>query len=483
MGGVVLVVLILVLLSRSRSSSTSSRGTISISRAFAVWFWKFVLLNAVSVAFAVIGWPWQILIAPAFVVVLAPSLVLQALVVPLRMPRVSYWTARFLGPVGVMKEFGAGAAMYGALTLAHHGPSPAAMAWLEQKIRSSKSTRGAGVVAAGLLAALRGDRRRARSLLLVADNLPRRWIPRAGRTVARDWLVTDAARVGNWREVIRLGQRGRESSRWTYAVARMAERLVRDPKAVPDWWLWLAWLIAPRRRATIVLLRRALAVPRTLLPVTEEPSEPPADLPDALGALGRSIDQRFALDGPALTRAVNAVDAALDLPETRARIEQRLLALGARSDAESIAFGFRKRLIELLVPVLEQSPALAAGGGPIMEQAVERVRSRLIGDVEAQCKDYWERQKNENALDPLAEWQTWALTRDAADRLVQLVPTAVPTVFQTMYVRVCNFAVFQHNKYRRLALANEMYSWLAHHCQNDAAATQLLRKNMAASLD
>src|SRR5262249_57802436 len=113
--------------------------------------------------------------------------------------------------------------------------------WLAHRVNLAQAPRGAGVVAAGLLAALRGDRRQAGALLRIADTAPQKFIPVSVRTIARDWLVADAARTGDWREVVRLGRRGRGSLRWSSALAGFGERLIGDPQAGRDWLLWLSW--------------------------------------------------------------------------------------------------------------------------------------------------------------------------------------------------------------------------------------------------
>ncbi len=87
------------------------------------------------------------------------------------------------------------------------------------------------MVAAGLLAALRKDIDRARGLLATADRMHAQLMPRSMRAVARDWLVVDAARVGNWHRVIRLGLSSTNRLRWSYNMARIAERLTGDPQA------------------------------------------------------------------------------------------------------------------------------------------------------------------------------------------------------------------------------------------------------------
>jgi hypothetical protein len=476
MAGLALIVIILVLVSRRRG------GSISLSPLFWVRVGKCVELFILLVLFGMTDLFGGILLAPAFILLFTPSFVLKLTVVPLGLPRVAYWMARWCRPLELVKETAAGAVLYGALALARKPSSTQTIGWLEQRANRAQPLRGAGVVAAGLLAALRGDGNRARCLFLIADTLARKFIPRSARVIARDWLVADAARIGNWREVIRLGRRGRHSLRWSYTVARIGERLNGDPKACQDWRLWLCWVVAPRRRATLPLLRRALAVSRAPMHTAVEPSAP-AELPDALANLGQVLERSFAIGSQSLVRSVRGVDTALDHSTTRTLVRQRLLALGAQHDAETIISGFRTRLVDLLAPIIEESPDLIGGQerSPILDQAIERVRIRLFGDIEAQCKDYGERQKRQSSLNALAEWETWAVMRDRANRLLELVPGSEHALFHTMLVPVCNFAVFQHNTYRRLTLAHEIYFWLRLHSQSDPSASQLLLKNMKAS--
>jgi hypothetical protein len=185
-------------------------------------------------------------------------------------------------------------------------------------------------------------------------------------------------------------------------------------------------------------------------------------------------------DDEALDRSVGGVDAALDQPATRALVQQRLQALGAPGEVDAVLSGLRARLGDLLVPLIEESPRAAAGEalGPILEQARDRVRTRLFRDIEAQCKDYNDRQVRQRSLNELAEWAAWAVTRDQSNRLLQLSPESENALFHTMYSPVCNFAVFQHNTCRRIGLAYDIHSWLYLHCGSDAAASQLLAGNM-----
>jgi hypothetical protein len=117
-----------------------------------------------------------------------------------------------------------------------------------------------------------------------------------------------------------------------------------------------------------------------------------------------------------------------------------------------------------------------------MEQAVWQVRRRLFGDVEARCKDYRERTQDGSALDLVAEWEAWAMLNGSADQLLELDPDVEGVLFQTVFAPVCNFAAFQHNGRKRIALAHDMFIWLLRHARSDAQARELLAKNVQAGI-
>jgi hypothetical protein len=475
-------------------------GNITIPTLIKVCLAKSFFLGLLAIlAAGLLGDAGVALLAPATVLIWTPTVVLEWVAVPLRLPRVAYWTARICRPLGLAREPCAGGIIYGALALARKKrAADATLEWLTQRFDGTARTRGAGVVALGLIAALRGDAHLARSLFGIADSWPTQLVPRKARVIARDWLVADAARSGNWRAVIRLGRRGWRSLRWSHAMARIAERLTGDPQACGDALLWLCFLLAPRRFATLAPLRRGLAGPPrasappdasleaaspvAVSPPTEGPgpegpdTEHPAaaaDSPQALADLARAIESRH--DGETLVRSVGIVDGHLDA--LRIRIEQRLHALGGRGDADAVVSAFRARLIDLVVPLIEDDPHLAAapGSSPILERAVAQVRLRLFRDIEAQCKDYQTRPEGFFSL--LFEWERWAMLRHTAERLLALDPGSESALFQAMYLPVCNFAVLQHNTYKRISLAHDMFTWLLQHATADAQASQLLAKN------
>lgn len=429
-----------------------------------------------------------------------PSVFIRGVAIPLGWARVTHALTRLLHPLAFSADRRGGAVLLGALALARRQRSPrtlATLGWLEEQLMREKALGGAGLVAAGLLMAMRGDVAQARSLLWWAHRLPAQGLMPRARAEARQWLIADAVRRDCWDEAATLGLRYGPVPGWSHAVGQMAARLEGLVPAPADWRLWLAWLSTPHWRATWPLLQRALAAPRASRP-TPTQSVPgacaPADLPQALGRLAEAL-RRGTHDEPALAQAIAAAGAWFGSAATRAHLEQRLApkgigsaALRLQPAADTVLAACRERLVELVVPLLERSPQLAArlgeattddGGGAVVADAVRRVRDRLFADVEAQCADYRERTAAQHSLEALVEHRAWVRLRDAADRLLALDPHGEYTLFQAMFLAVCNFAVYQHNECKRPLLAYEMFSWLHGHAQGHPEALALLARNVA----
>jgi hypothetical protein len=478
MHGLGLVVL-LIWLWRWRKSVSPSKNV--IPPQISTVFLKFVVLMIAGAFAADAGYFGAALWSVAAILIWTPTLVLEWIVLPLHMPRVAYWVARVGYPLGFIGESSAGCVIYGALAAERTQSRLKFAVWLKERLDQPRRLRGGGVVAAGLLATLRGDRDRARCLFLVADTLPSQVISRKARRIARDWLVAEAAQAEEWREVIRLGRDKSDSHRWSYLMARIAERLVGDRRACANWLLWLLWLIAPRRLSTLPQLRRALSMPRASIEIPQR-RQLPSELPQALAALAQTLTMQTQ-DCASVCESVRAVNHALNAMTTRSWIEARIVALGAKGDVDAIVGRARQRTVDLLVPLLESSPHLAPKDDrePILAEAVARVRSRYFKDIEAQCNDYRERTKSKETLDRVLEWELWAVLRCSADRLLMLDPASEASLFQAMWPVCNNFAALQHNERHRLMFAYEIYSWLYKHAQSTPSALRLLAQNMRAS--
>src|SRR4029077_8593955 len=111
-----------------------------------------------------------------------------------------------------------------------------------------------------------------------------------------------------------------------------------------------------------------------------------------------------------------------------------------------------------------------------------QVRRRLLGDMGARCKGYRERTAGVNSLDLVAEWEAWARVHRCANRLLELDSAAENILFQMVYAPVCNFAVYEHNGRKSIALAHDMFVWLLRYAHDTPEARQLLAKNVQAGI-
>ena len=242
---------------RTVSARTASNGT-EISPALVALFLK-VLAVIIGHAMAA-QHPNPILVYVVDIVaipVMLPTLFLQCVVVPLGLYRLAYWWTRCTVPFGFGNEFRAGAVYYGTLALARKSAAAAQIAWLQKRLPAASADTVVHDMVLALFSGMAGDHDTARTMLHSIDVTRG---PRSIRCVARDWLVADAASRGDWQAVVRRGRRGRDSFRWSYAVARMAERFdqrinrridrrnYRSAKSAPNWLLKALWWLAPRRQ-------------------------------------------------------------------------------------------------------------------------------------------------------------------------------------------------------------------------------------------
>ncbi|MES2295828.1 MAG: hypothetical protein V4582_02245 [Pseudomonadota bacterium] len=430
-------------------------------------------------------------VASAFFIVplCLPTLILRTVILPLGWHRCAYYFVRCTYPLSVCRESAAGGVVYGALALARRGATPAKLAWLAGRLAARPSPRMAGDLALGLLAALNGEQRAARLIFHSIDTRAPKFGPRSLRRIARDHLVMDAARQGQWQEVIWRGRRARHSYRWSYAVARMVERLDGRAQACPAWQLRLLWLFAPRRRATLSLLRRALAGPAPARAPAPSAAMP-ADLAGALAHFARLLlgaeKEGAAPATEQFLSVVRWVDVRLESPATHVHLHERLARLDPLSggDADAVTRAFRAQLVTLIIPLIERWPSLVQGETerPVIALAVAALEQGAMQNIEVRCDDYSHRWKTKSALDAHAEWASWAELRHAASQLIALAPDAQAAVFHQMFEPICNFAAHLHNVDGRHGLAHDMFAWLYMHANADPDASALLKKNMKAYL-
>jgi len=420
-----------------------------------------------------------IFLAPLCVLAAFPALTLRFLLVPLGLPRVAYWFSRISPPIATSTEKKAAAVLFGSLAgLRARAKDEKAAAWLQARADEIHSLRATGLAANGFLALLRGQPQAARLLFEAADSIPGRLIPRLVRRPVQTWLVADAARSGDWRAVEAIAQRGWQ--RWPRAMGLIARRLLADTNAPSDAALWLAWLAAPHRRATLPILRRALDVPRDVpAPVEDAAPERAAESPVESAIAAHAAFVR-APSSATVVRAAQAWDAARASSSECPVVARRALALETPSDP-ALA-----RIFEVAESELAPYSDLAPDdlGSTTLEAAAARSRGLGLDDIETTVKALRERTQRAKALGPADEWMEWMALRGMCER-ARGDGTNVErqrTVFSVVYPTACNHAAWLFNQQGQKLLANVIFRWLADEAATvaDERVRALLRKNVAA---
>ncbi len=255
--------------------------------------------------------------------IMQPGPVVRGLLVPLGAWRWARSASRWGGPPWLRDPEG-GAALMGVLALRRRSNEHA----LEQLERGLMAAplRGAGLVAAGLIADARGDGTAARRLLLSVDNLDPEVCPPLARAIANDWLLEDAASRDRWAEVdVRSGHALALS-----AAGRLLQTVARRLLGhASRWELLRAWISAPGRWKTWALLERAW----------DEPAM--ADFPVVDRDLSRRAANGFGLAG---TGAASLHLDAVKAHRAGELTTQELDRLGRAWDETLWDMGLRKRV-------------------------------------------------------------------------------------------------------------------------------------------
>ena len=415
-----------------------------------------------------------------------PGIYTRWLLVPLGLYRTAFALMRSACPFGSDGDFRANAVLWGALALARAPSHPSDIAWLRARLPSPSLDSLAHDAAEGVLYALAGDDTEARRLFGEVDDF--RTGSLVARQAARDWLIIDVLRRRNYEAAIKLGKRVHGNLRWSWVVARIAERLAQKPGAAQDWKLRLLWLVAPRRRATLPLLRAALSVAPVATPVRAIHALP-SDLPHALSALAEFVLRQKQTgaqpDRLQFQGIVRTIEGELAKPSWLDSLCRKTAGMpGAPPHAaEAAGQAFQRQLSERLVPLLESWPHLAATveSLPLIKQAIDSIDQRLQRDIQSRCKDYRTRTQERKLLPAAEEQHLWNQLVACATCLLKLSPERRVNVFLEMFSAVNNFAVHMHNPAEGSRLPHEMYGWLFRNAGGNREARDLALRNMQAT--
>lgn len=490
---VVLVSVVVRLLTQSQRRTQPASSQTSILGQPIGWLgfsWLFLAPAAAGLAGAVASGVWTMLPPLAvLLVVLFPWPITRMILIPLGMPRAAYYVAR-LSDLWWRGDRSGGAALAAAWALLRQPTHrEKAAAWIELKLqKSEKRLMGGAIVAHGLIAAARGDLEAARAVLESVTVMAPRAVRAIARDVALEWLIADAAALGDWKRVSELGER--PVTRTVRLMGGVADRLLRNPEAPANARLYWRWLVAPRRRWTRAVVLRAVATPYEPRERTWAHSDgpgpvvsPPPEGADALtGALWQHAEllRRPAarLSQEELVALGRAWDAALADAGLREQLLARAVALGvpgidgaltklraaAEADVGAAAEAAGIRLGELNEP------------GELLGRAAYLEKERMLSELELAASSLARRTEERRELPPLDEWREWLGIRKLYERAAAGGLDARRLAYSAIHHEVCELAVWLFNIREEKPIANAMFRWLLAEAER-VGATESARVN------
>ncbi|WP_437277377.1 hypothetical protein WME90_40010 [Sorangium sp. So ce375] len=428
------------------------------------------------------GQLWCALPLAPLTLLMAPWPFARHVIIPLGLPRTAYCVA-WLSDWTFRADRRGGAALAAAWALCRaRRPDAAVEAWVSELIERSGERagagpapapsaplRGAGIAAGAMLAAHRGDVEGARALFDSVTSLDDRACPSEARRIAAGWLAAEAASRGDWAAV--AGHACVGGGRALSLLGAVAARLLGEEPAPGALALWLRWLIAPRRRATLPLLRRALAAGAGA-PRPEPEAPEPCAAKVAEGDLwSRAVLLHAALllrprgqvSGDDLRRLGGAWDAALDDERAQAELRARAASLGA-SGAQAALGPLARAVEEDLAATLRAARVPRAEWddlGATIGRTRRRLRDELLSEVEIACDALRRRVDERRELPALSEWREWTSLRAQYEAAAVLVGTELRRLaFPKLHADVCHAAVWLFNTRKERAIANAMFRWL-----------------------
>jgi hypothetical protein len=422
-------------------------------------------------------------VAVAVVHVTLAWMVVEWVLIPLGLARSAY-VVTFLSVV-VWRSDPRGIAMVACARaiLRQSRRSAGAVAFLDRKLCETLRARGGALVAKGLSAAIHGDFETARDLMAGVDLLAEIVTPLVVRRTAVEWLVAEAASRGDWRTVLRVMEPPVAASRLARLVRCIAERLLGEPDAPGNEALVLRWLVAPRRRHSWTLVRRAMDAPpaRPTAPALEVDDPTAGDLAAALALHARLASRDVRIEGIRITELASAWATALQRPETRRGVRARAQALGARDPDGALSrveAEVENALAELALGA--RPPAADWSATELGRRAAARLRQNLLMNLELATQALSRRVREDDALGPIDEWREFSSIGDLYESVAILgdAPTA-RLAFRTLFDPLTRQAVWLYNARQERVIANGIFVWLAQEARTvgDDEAARLSRKN------
>ncbi len=451
----------------------------------------------------------------AIVVVLTPLCIPWPLVrfvaIPLGLPRTAWFLAHLADWTWGRDR--SGGALVAAVLAARAPPSHLAVrrrrrdsdiAWVRARLQRETLISAGGVVAGALLADLDGDHDRADALFDTLPSFDPRVVPKTARAIAVERHIAQLLQAGDWAAVAALDSSGFQGVGFSRfgRFARACARRVAGARAAPspetraprsgaaraqveprgtlsDLRLRALWLVAPRRRRSLPLLRRALAADlasgadkqadKQADQRADQPIKPTATattsttddapLPRAL-ALHVAITE---MTEPTLAD-VAALAAAWDpaLKAARKDLTTRARALGVH-DVDGVARGVDDTVTAALcslVQRLDLSDVDIKSQPALLQLAVDEVRSERLDALEIATAALRLRVESQIDLAPIDELREFAAMRALYESVRKTGSDARALSWDAAQWTLCEVAVRLWNTRQEHRLANAMFRWL-----------------------
>ena len=336
---------------------------------------------------------------PGLWIVLA-ELPLRLVLVPLGLVRTTHALSWLAGHPERGASGRLGPAFWAAQALLRR-PSEQGARFLERRLSVCAELGPLGAGASALIALSRGEAERALGIFDGLTRLRHGTLTRDVSALAREYRVLEAAGRDDWGQVSDLADQ-RPRTRLTRLLSAVASRVREAPGAASRFGLRLAWLMAPRRRATHALLRAALDPP---------PAQPVAPIWADLEAHAWLVQRSpNAIRGADIAAAARSLDALRVSNPWLSELEQRVRALAAKhTDPEqvraTVVASAEADLAQIIVEARLPSAWLPAGATGAAVRA--RVREARVDRVEVLAKELHRRAREAHDLPEPDEWIAW----------------------------------------------------------------------------
>lgn len=473
---------------------TSSRGGNGVVGTWAVLVWSVLSpIAAALVLFVLAGQVYFLVPLAAILVIMFPWPLARVVLIPLGLVRPAYYLT-LTSDIAFHRDRRGGAAVAGAWALAMR-PSldEQDASFLAAELAVQAPLGGAGVLAAGLLLAARGDRGGARALLSLVEGIDARVCPAAAKRLANAWLASDAAEQGEWLRVSELGLTPLRGGRLGWLLSAIGQSLLLEPMAPGKLGLWLRWTVTPHRRRTLPMVRRALdALDGAFIEPEEEPPLTPivsaqgeGELPAALSLHASLLLRPAEALRPDDVRAVGkAWDAVIESRADERILQARARALGA-SGAGATLERLRASIEEdIAAAVLASGIRLTelSSQGPVASRVRARLRDRMLSEVELASDAIRRRVDDKREIGAADEWREWANLTVLYERGVESAGDDFRRLaFVKVYPDASSYAVWLFNDRKQRPLGNAIFRWLLVEAEalDDQRAITLQARNVA----